>query len=227
MAQSTIYLVGPPVRRPDDIEYLLREVITDHLGPRFGHFTKRDMFGPVPFKSSWVSTGGVREAKKRPGLRYVDLWCVVCVWPPSFTEPLPWSVLVHASERGTGPSPPFETFLVTQPKLGRVGPQGVIRKWVRLQSRWQSRSDPHDHLEQTRDERQQDAAYARAILRNEMWQGLWNLPALVATDPAGISSRRSGSYQLDTAFPAMLPSFLNSCARRPKTFEEMSCPMEV
>ncbi len=73
MTSFTVYLVGPPVRRPDEIEYLLREVITDNLGRRFGYFTIRDMLGPVPFRSSWILAGGVRAAKKRPGLKCVDL----------------------------------------------------------------------------------------------------------------------------------------------------------
>ena len=94
MASVNVYLVGPPVRHSSDIKDLLRAVIINQLGHGFRDFAIREMRGPVPFRSSWILEGGARPVKRRPGLQCVDLWCVVCVWPPPFLDQPPWSVIV-------------------------------------------------------------------------------------------------------------------------------------
>ena len=99
MASSTVYLVGPPVHDAADIRDLLQGVIPRQLGPEFKDFVILEMHGPVPFKSSWIVGSGVRHEKRRPGLQSLDLWCVVCVWPPPFVERSPWSVIIHDSQK--------------------------------------------------------------------------------------------------------------------------------
>ena len=164
MASVNVYLVGPPVRHSSDIKDLLKAMIIDKLGHGFRDFAIREMRGPVPFRSSWILESGVRHVKRRPGLHCVDLWCVVCVWPPPYLDQPPWSVIVQDSERDGRHAPSFETFLVTQPNLGRVGPSQVSQRLVRIQPAWTSRCYWHDRLEQTQYVRQQDAARARASL---------------------------------------------------------------
>ena len=92
MASATVYLIGPPVLHPADIKDLLQAAIIGQLGREFRGFTIREMRGPVQFKSFWILESGVRHARRRPGLQSVDLWCVVCVWPPPSLDQSPRSV---------------------------------------------------------------------------------------------------------------------------------------
>ena len=128
MASVTVYLIGPPVLHPADIKDLLQAAIIGQLGREFRGFTIREMRGPVQFKSFWILESGVRHARRRPGLQSVDLWCVVCVWPPASLDQSPWSIIVYDSEKERGNPPLIDAVIYDSDRRTsfRAMPAGTI-----------------------------------------------------------------------------------------------------
>ncbi len=83
MSPATVYSVGPSVQDVADILDLLQSVIPPQPGREFKDSVICGIRSLVPFISSWILERGVLHAKRRPGSRCVNLWCVFRVRPSS------------------------------------------------------------------------------------------------------------------------------------------------
>eukprot|EP00969_Alexandrium_andersonii_P134812 5963957-Alexandrium_andersonii.AAC.1 len=133
MAQSRVFVLGPPVQTSAAVASIIEDGVRKTLGADLLTMGVVAVEGPLRVHGSWGARGARRAA--RPGMAFADLWCVQVAWTARSGQIPSFAVVVAdydyfgvgASARATS-QPRFETFAIIHAIGGRVKP-GWVYDW--------------------------------------------------------------------------------------------------